>query len=131
MQFDPRDIRASMDVYTADHIYLGSVLYPPDSRPRTHDNVESVIGVEGQPSEVSGELLGPKSTSGLGNTGPVVQSSQRLYATGPDDHRVLVEGTFTVGKWWGLVGRRRIHLNQVQSVSMDNVILQATSDELA
>lgn len=130
MQFDPRDIRVSMDVYAADQVYLGSVLRVPDSRPRTHESGDSVIGDRSPGSDVSGEALGPAPTQVFGNTGPVVQSAQSTYATRPDEHRILTEGFIEVGKWWGLVGRKRIDLDLVQSVSMDNVILHFNSDEL-
>lgn len=130
MQFDARDIRIAMDVYTADDVYLGSVLSVPVVSPRIFGREDAVIGLAIRSSEVSGESLGPAPTEALGNSGPSVQSTDRAYATEPDEARIFTSGTLEVGKWWGLVGRKRIPLDYVQAVSMDNVKLRLTDGEI-
>lgn len=122
MGFDQRDIRRSMDVYTFDNVYLGTVLRvsaatsAPENEPRK--------SVAPQPSTVSGELLGPMPTQAVGNTGPRVQGAAEHYATQPDSTSLVGHGRFTIGKWWGLLGRRTISLAEVQTVSLERIVLK-------
>jgi hypothetical protein len=121
LSFDYRDIRPAMDIYTLDNVYLGTVLQITPGPVRAAERVDDAAR---QSSKVSGELLGPMPTQPLGNPGPIAQSARADYATTPDDARPIGEGALTVGKWWGLVDRRRIPLDAVQTVSLERVVLR-------
>lgn len=126
MSFDGRDIRRSMDVYTRDNVYLGTVLEViPD---RSTMDEEQVSPHARQSSAVSGELLGPMPTQPIGNPAPRTQSSSTLYATEPDG-QPLGRGAIAVGRWWGLAGRLVIPLDDVQTVSLERVVLRLRADE--
>ena len=129
MGFDSRDIRPSMDVYSRDNVYLGTVL-------EVIPGLRTPLGDSGatdarQTSAVSGVLLGPAPTQPLGNKGPIIQSARAHYATTPDTAQPLGRGAIVVGKWWGLVGRHTISLDAVHSLSMERIILELRKDELA
>ena len=129
MSFDRRDIRPSMDVYTRDNVYLGTVL----------DVIQGPLLPAGelvaadarQSSAVNGELLGPMPTQPIGNQGPTTQSARAGYATERDAAQPLGKGALVAGKWWGLIGRRTIPLDDVQSVSLERVVLKRRKDEIA
>lgn len=128
MGFDRRDIRPSMDIFTLDNAYLGTVLeiVPGEDVPEA-ERVE--VGAP-QASRVSGELLGPMPTQEVGNRGPERQGASASYATSPDDAEPIGRGGIMVGRWWGLVGRREIPVEDVLSVSLERVILKQTKDQL-
>jgi hypothetical protein len=129
MSFDRRDIRTAMDVYTRDNVYLGTVLAViPGPQDRAG---EPVAAGARQTSAVNGELLGPMPTQTIGNPGPSTQSAHALYAVEPDSAQPLGKGALVAGKWWGLIGRRTIPLDDVQSVSLERVILKQRQDEIA
>ena len=125
MSFDSRDIRPFMDVYTRDNVYLGTVraivpgpgdaLPPPEEQPPEWAR---------QSSALDGERLGPAPTQALGNPGPRAQSARAGYAAALDGARPLGHGYLEVGRWWGLIGRRTIPLEAVQTVSLERVILK-------
>lgn len=122
MSFDHRDIRPSMDVYTFDNLYLGTVLkiIPGPVQP---------VGVyvpqdARQSSASSGELRGPMPTAPLGNPGPATQAARSAYATAPDRAEPLGQGMMVVGKWWGLVDRQAIALDSIQTVALERIVLQ-------
>jgi hypothetical protein len=128
MSFDFRDIRPDMDVYTRDNAYLGTVLsiQPGPVEP---------IGVQvpddaRQSSTISGEMLGPVPTEKIGNKGPVSQSAQEAYAVKPHTARSIGNGTLTVGRWGGLLGRRTIPMHAVQTVSLERVVLRLSRDDV-
>ena len=127
MTFDRADIRPAIDVFTSDNVYLGTVLAitaGPQSAPQHH-----VIQDAREGSSVSGELLGPMPTQTLGNRGPWTQAASTRYATTPDGARPLGQGTITVGKWYGLLGKRTFSLDAIQTVSLERVTLRLRSDE--
>ncbi len=128
MGFDRRDIRPAMDVYTRDDVYLGTVraiipgpIAPPGARAPKGACQSSAVG---------GEALGPAPTREIGNRGPDTQSARAAYATAPDGARPLGAGALVVGRWWGLVGRRTIPLDAVQTVSLERVVLNIPHDQL-
>ena len=128
MSFDRRDIRLSMDVYTLDNAYLGTVLtVVPGPEPPAEASA-SAPGHES--SAISGESLGPMPTQPVGNVGPETQSARAVYATRPDGAERLGHGALKVGKWWGLAARRTIPLDAVQTVSLERVVLKLKRDEL-
>ena len=129
MPFDRRDIRPRLDVYTLDNAYLGSVLrvIPGEATPPG----EQVPPGARQSSSVLGETLGPMPTQSLGNRGPRAQSAQSLYATLPDGAQSLGRGAIEVGRWGVLFGRRTITLDDVQTVSLERVVLRLKKDELS
>lgn len=131
MGFDRRDIRPSMDVYTRDNVYLGTVraIVPGPVPPRE----EPLPPVVYRPSATSGELLGPAPTQGLGNRGPRSQAPDTGYAAHPDDASPLGHGVLEVGRWsgpLGRIGRHTIPMGAVHAVSLERVILGLTRDEL-
>ena len=127
MGFDASDIRRGMDVYTRDNVYLGSVL---DVRPAATDRERRTpqeranSDAADQSRAQNGELFGPMPTAPLGNSGPSVQSAARAYASSPDSARPLGRGTLTVGRWLGPIGRRTVSLDEVQTVSLERVVLR-------
>ena len=128
MGFDHRDIRPSMDVYTRDDAYLGTVLaVVPGPVAVTEERVPE--GAR-QSSAVNGELLGPMPTGTIGNPGPTTQSARALYGVGAGRARPIGRGAIVVGKWWGLISRRAIPLDAVLTVSLERVILEPTREEL-
>lgn len=133
MSFDTRDLYRPLDVFTRDEVFLGSILkiVPTDGPPDASGaGVEQVWPAARQTSHVSGELLGPMPTAPLGNPGPAAQSAARGYRAAPDDARTFAGGTMLVGRWWGLVGRRTIRLDQIMSLSLERVILKQTYAEI-
>ena len=128
MSFDRRDIRPGMDVYTLDNAYLGTVLKVSDGPPA---EPEPPIAADArQSSTTNGELLGPMPTQPIGNPAPITQGAAAGYATAPDDARPLGHGALLVGRWWGLVGRRRIPIDAVQTVSLERVVLRQRAGAL-
>ena len=120
MSFDQRDIHVAMDVYTGDNHYLGTVL--------------KVIAEPAQPqvpmpptlpeaSLVNGELLGPMPTLPIGNAAALKQGAAAGYGTAPDAPP-LGNGVIVVGRWLGLRGRRTIPLQDVQTVSLERIVLK-------
>ncbi len=128
MSFDRRDIRPAMDVYTLDNVYLGSVLEVIQDGETPVK--EQVLPEARQSSEVNGEMLGPMPTQTIGNPGPKTQSAASLYATQSDSDKPLRGGAIKVGKWWGLVDRRTIPLQAIQTVSLERVILKHRKADL-
>ncbi len=122
MQFDTRDIRLYMDVYTADNVFLGEVRR---ITPRPTSLAGEQVGESArQASKLSGERLGPMPTEPIGNPAPRVQSARNLYAAQSDGAKPLGQGMLTVANWSGLIGRRTIPLDAVQTVSMERVVLK-------
>ncbi len=116
-----------MDVYTMDNVYLGTVLRiivdsTTPARPAP--------GAAEPGSSVQGELLGPMPTQPIGNPGPTAQSAPARYASTHDTAEPLGAGTILVGKWWGLVERRVISVDLVQTVSMERIVLRLRKAEL-
>lgn len=127
MSFDDRDIRAWMDVYSFDQVYLGVVLkirrgaVPAQAR---------ILPDALQTSSVSGELLGPMPTQPLGNPAPRNQSAGAGYATTADASPIGA-GELVIGKWWGLLERRVIPIADVLTVSLERVVLKRRAADLA
>ena len=126
MSFDRRDIRTAMDVYTLDNIYLGTVLGITSGPARTQERMPEAAR---QSSIVNGELLGPMPTQPIGNLASLKQSAKADYGTTPDAEPVGA-GVLVIGRWWGLVGRRVISLEDVQTVSLERVVLRQRRREL-
>lgn len=125
MSFDTRDIRKAMDVYTPDNEYLGTVLRIIPGAP-SQDQARPTAQ---QTSHVSGKLLGPMPTQPLGNQASRKQSASADYAT-TADATPLGAGSLVIGRWWGLVGRRVILLTDIQTVSLERIVLKRRKTEL-
>lgn len=128
MSFDHRDIRTRMDVYTLDNVYLGPVVTVVPGP--VGCEVERVLEEARQSSKVNGEMFGPVPTQTGGNPGPKTQSAAALYATEPHDAHSLGQGAIKIGRWWGLIGRRTIPMENVQTVSLERVILKHRKEDL-
>jgi hypothetical protein len=127
--FDRRDIRRGMDVYTLDGVYLGVVL-------RVDATASAPVGTTGgtaiEPaSDGSGELLGPAPTMGVGNAGPHTQGAKGRYGTASDGAEALVAGTIKVGRLFGLRGVRWLSLGEVQTVTMERVVLARLAADIS
>lgn len=127
MSFDDRDIRAWMDVYSFDQVYLGIVLQIRRGAVATQ---ERILPDALQTSSVSGELLGPMPTQPIGNPASRNQSAGAGYATTPDAQPIGA-GELVVGKWWGLLERRVISIADVLTVSLERVVLSRRAADLA
>ncbi len=125
--FDHHDIRVSMDVWTVDNYYLGTVRRVTGSGKPVSTHMEPP---ERRGSGFSGETLGPASTQSIGNTGPDTQAMLAAYATNGDGAKSLDGGRVTVGHWAGLIKRRSIALDFVQSVSLERITLRLTKAQL-
>ncbi len=125
-RFRSGDIRWLMDVYTFDGAYLGNVLW---IRAEQRGNRTASPTPLSEPGRFDGEAIGPMPTQALGNTGPHVQSGQFDYATGAPRGSALEGGSMLVGKYFGLIGRHWISLDDVQTVSLERVILRTRSSE--
>ncbi|GAC1327155.1 MAG: hypothetical protein NVSMB2_26570 [Chloroflexota bacterium] len=128
MGFSRSDIVPSMDVYTLDNVYLGAVLSVAAGA--SEKTRERVADDALQSGTTSGELLGPMPTQTLGNPGPRNQSARTFYGTQPASARLLGQGTMEVGRWWGIMGRRTIPVDAVQTVSLERVILRLRQQDL-
>ncbi len=128
MNFDTRDIRLYMDVYTADNVFLGDVRQIK-RRPVVPEG-EQIGEAAQQASAISGELLGPMPTEPIGNPAPHAQGAKASYGVEPDDAEQIGQGMLTVAKWSGLVGRQTIPLDAVQTVSLEKVVLRLKQEEL-
>lgn len=128
MHFDTRDIRLYMDVYTADNVFLGDVRQI--ERQPVASQGKQIGEAAQQASKISGELLGPMPTEPIGNSAPRAQGANRSYGVAPDDAEQIGQGTLTVAKWFGLVGRQRIPLDAVQTVSLEKVVLRLKEADL-
>ena len=128
MGLDRRDIRHAMDVYTRDNVYLGTVLDVLEGPARL---VGECLPPAGRPtSAVSGEALGPMPTEALGNVGPRTQAARVGYGVATDHAAPLGHGAIVVGRWWGLVGRRTLPLDWVQTVTLERIVLRLRRAEL-
>ncbi len=132
MTFNRSDIRPAMDVFTRDNWYLGVVLLIiPGPLPTVRQaGIEPVSHRSLEHSSISGELLGPMPTQGVGNTGPIAQSAKARYAINADTFVSLGHGSIIVGKWYGLFGRKKFPLHTVQTVSLERVVLRLIHAEL-
>jgi hypothetical protein len=83
-----------------------------------------------QSSAINGEMLGPMPTEPIGNPGPVNQSAAALYGVETPGLRQIGRGWLEVGRWWGLRGRWNIPMSDVQTVSLERVMLRRRRDEL-
>lgn len=124
--FRPGEIRRMMDVYSFDSDYLGSVLWitadgATSGSPEFPDQLR-------QESKVSGESLGPAPTQRVGNPGPVTQSARQRYGIGDDPQPAIGNGTMIVGQAFGLMGIKRIPLDDVQTVALERIVLRKTAD---
>lgn len=126
VSFDDRDIRAAMDVYTADNVYLGTVLRIIGGG-ATLREPGSMAAPQG--SLVHGELLGPMLTQPIGTVAALRQGAAAAYATAPDAEP-LGAGAIVVGRWWGMIGRRVIALKNVQTVALERIVLKQRRAEL-
>lgn len=126
MSFDRRDIRTAMDVYTLDNVYLGTVLTITSGPIHRRERIPATSR---QTSLVNGELLGPMPTQPIGNQASIKQSAAAQYDTAVDADP-LGDGTLVIGRWWGFVGRRVIALENVQTVSLERVVLKQRKAEL-
>lgn len=137
MSFDTRDIRPSMDVYIHGNLYLGTVIKViPGSGGRVGGEQaetqagEQVAAPAQQWSVMDGETLGPRPTQTIGNKGPSKQSAPAGFAVERDDATLIARGSIQFGKWWGLFGSRTVSIEDVQTVSIERVVLSRRQDEI-
>ena len=135
MSFDRRDIRPSMDVYTLDNAYLGTVLavVPGPDPPE-----ESAPAPGRETSAISGEALGPMPTMSLGNGGPLAQGARSRFASRADRagrplagaELLVLRTPIGLDLRHPLPRLRRVPLSAVQTVSLERITLRVTAAEL-
>jgi hypothetical protein len=122
MSYRSSEIRPGMDVFTFDGVRLGSIIRV-NAGPERAGNAAEITSIW-QRSEVDGESLGPAPTRDVGNFGPTTQSPDNRYATGVQSGDPLGEGQMQLGTILGMFGRRWLPLDDVQTVSMERVVLR-------
>jgi hypothetical protein len=127
-RFSTGEIRRHMDVYTFDAQYIGSVLWirSDTSENRTPELDPAVLEF----SEIDGEAFGPAPTQSVGNRGPVKQSARQGYATQAIASATHDQGELIVGKYFGLLGLRRVPIEDIQTVALERIVLRKTYEEL-
>jgi hypothetical protein len=138
VSFDGRDLRIGMDVFSADGVYLGSVV-----RIRWDRSVSTAVAAEADPTAglpFSGERLGPMPTTALGNSGPASQSTATAYGSRrsriatPDRGRPteLLIFRWLVSLTWSTARPRlrRIPVELIQLVALERIVLSVNADEL-
>jgi hypothetical protein len=124
--FRTSEIRRFMDVFGLDGEKLGTVIrVTAGNRPPSPDRER----VPGKPAHraFDGESTGPAPTRQVGNFGPATQSPENGYgvtATGGDE---LGDGAMQIGTFYGWFRRKWIPLSEVQTVSMERVVLRKTA----
>jgi hypothetical protein len=118
--FDLRDIRKGMDVYRSDGTWVGTVLEVEGTAMGSPRRPVAIYPTSS--SQFDGERLGPVSTQGLGNTGPLVQYRGYDYLGGEPDAGAV--GRVLIGQWFGLVGRRWIGPECVVNVSLERIVIE-------
>jgi hypothetical protein len=124
--FRSTDIRRNMDVFGLDGQRIGTVIrVSADHTARTSvpDNPPFTPDVR----EFDGEATGPAPTRSVGNAGPATQAPEHRYGAATTSGESLGNGSFQVGTWYGLFGRRWISLDEVQTVSLERVVLRRTA----
>ena len=139
MTFDARDLRRGMDTFSADGTYLGTVLWvvsePVHNALVPADPGAGLVSAPASRSAFSGESLGPMPTARIGNSGPIRQSDAASYASRPRQSTaattsrpaaLIVVRLLTALNWSTLrPSVRRIPVSQVQSVSLERIVLIA------
>jgi hypothetical protein len=124
--FRTSEIRRKMDVYSLDGVLLGSVtrIFPGN---RSID--ESGTNLSGTPDqrEFDGESIGPAPTRSVGNPGPATQSPETFYATSAKTGEALGDGEIEIGTFMGMFLCRRIPLAEVQTVSLERIVLRQSA----
>jgi hypothetical protein len=145
VSFSPRDLHPGLDVFSADNVYLGTVvkvrwegggwLRGPSAQPApaTAPSRPLIAGF-------SGERLGPMPTSGIGNGGPSAQSVSARYASetheppwsAPPRPAELLIFRCLVSLTWKTARPvlRRIPAELVQLISLERVVLSATAADI-
>lgn len=141
MSFDGRELRRGKDVFDADGVYLGTVVWVvTDTRAqpdRTASGQTPRDDVDREPV-FSGESIGPMPTAALGNTGPDSQARATTYATTaglktnePPPTALLLLRLLTSMTWSTLRPRlRRIPVSLVQTASHERIVLSVTEKQL-
>jgi hypothetical protein len=138
LSFTDRDLRRGMDVYSADNVYLGTVIWVR-LQGGAQDPQRSTSILTGQDA-FSGESLGPMPTARIGNSGPRSQSPRTAYASTPmvtadcaprRPVELLAVRMLTALNWSTLRPRVwRIPVSLVQIVSLERIVLSCSADEL-
>lgn len=124
MIYRSSEIRPRMDVFTFDGIRLGSIIrVKPGHIPDQPDNLSANPDAT-ERSDVDGEALGPAPTREVGNFGPASQSPDNRYGTATGDSELLGNGCMQIGTILGMFGRRWVPIDDVQTVSMERVVLR-------
>ena len=121
--FRTSDIRRKMDVYSLDGVLLGTVtrVFPGSAIATGADT-----NLTGTPEAraFDGEAIGPAPTRVVGNPGPATQSPENAYATRAGTGDGLGSGEIEIATFAGLFRRRRLPLSEVQTVSLERVVLR-------
>ena len=121
--FRSPEIRRSMDVFGLDGEKVGTIIWVIHG-PEAASNIPENPPFTPEIRAFDGESLGPAPTREVGNFGPATQTPEHRYGADTTTGEPLGAGAILVGTWYGLFGRRRIALDEVQTVSMERVILR-------
>lgn len=121
--FRSSDIRPGMDVFSLDGVQIGSIIQVLSGSESSGGNGLRPAGVP-VCRRFDGESTGPAPTRDVGNFGPATQSPENRYATGPEHGTSLGNGEMLVGTLFARFRRRRISLDEVQTISMERVVLR-------
>jgi hypothetical protein len=128
--FRTSEIRRGMDAFGIDGQKIGMVIQVvPGHVPET----EGDGTVPGKPEQrmFDGEAIGPAPTRELGNFGPATQSPENRYGSTAIGGDPLGTGSIQIGTMYSWFGRIWIPLEEVQTVSMERVVLRKAAAEYA
>jgi hypothetical protein len=121
--FRSTDIRRSMDVFGLDGDRIGTVLRVRPG-PTSGNNIPDNLPFTPDIRIFDGESIGPAPTRAIGNFGPATQAPEHRYGASARSGEPLGTGEMHVGTLLTLFRRRWISLDEVQTVSMERVILR-------
>ena len=127
-EFRTTELRPGMDVFRLDGGHIGTVIRvlpgPEHSVAGDPDHSEAP-----EHRQFDGESSGPAPTREVGNFGPETQAPENFYGSRTVYGESLGQGEIVVGTFLGMFRRRRISFEQIQTVSMERVILRQTGTD--
>jgi hypothetical protein len=126
--FRTSEIRPRMDVFGLDGVRLGTITKVVPGSVQAPSAGTDLSGTEGVRT-FDGEATGPAPTRSVGNFGPETQAPERRYGANVTAGEPLGAGEIEIGTVFGMFWRRRIPLDEVQTVSLERVVLRKRASE--
>jgi hypothetical protein len=126
--FRTGEIRRSMDVFSLDGEKIGTVIRVL-AGPEPPSSEEASVPGKPQEREFDGEAIGPAPTRAAGNFGPATQSPEHGYGVKATGGESLGDGAMLIGTVYGMFFRKWIPLREVQTVSMERIVLRRLASE--